>query len=68
MWLSMRLLFPSWQIPMSVFSRRLALAWTAWQDLELTLRVVNVSDEAYQEIAGYPAPGRRFLAGLRWRQ
>ena len=34
---------------------------------ELTVRVVNLLDRAYQEVAGYPAPGRRLMAGLRWR-
>ena len=35
--------------------------------LELTLRLHNLSDERYQEVAGYPAPGRRLTGGLRWR-
>jgi len=34
---------------------------------ELTVRVVNLLDRDYQEVAGYPAPGRRVMAGLRWQ-
>lgn len=29
------------------------------------VRVENLTDESYQEILGYPAPGRRFIVGIR---
>jgi vitamin B12 transporter len=45
----------------------LALAYELLRGLELTLRLHNLSDERYQEVAGYPAPGRRLTGGLRWR-
>ncbi len=44
----------------------LALRWAVLESLDLTLRVVNLADRRYEEVLGYPAPGRRFLAGLRW--
>jgi len=44
----------------------LAVAWKAWQRLSITARALNVLDADYQEVLGYPAPGRRFLAGLRY--
>jgi len=43
----------------------LALAWKVLQPLELTLRVQNLGDRGYEAVAGYPAPGRRFIGGLR---
>jgi vitamin B12 transporter len=43
-----------------------AVAWDAWQRLSITARALNVLDADYQEVLGYPAPGRRFLAGLRY--
>ncbi|TFG36265.1 MAG: TonB-dependent receptor [Candidatus Aminicenantes bacterium] len=43
-----------------------AVAWEAWQRLSITARALNVLDADYQEVLGYPAPGRRFLAGLRY--
>jgi vitamin B12 transporter len=45
----------------------LALAWQAWDKLEITFRVLNLFDKDYDEVMGYPAPGRRFMAGLRAR-
>ncbi len=45
----------------------LALSYTLMQGLELTVRAQNVADESYQEIAGYPAPGRRVTGGIRWK-
>jgi vitamin B12 transporter len=45
----------------------LAVGYEVLQGLELTLRVQNLADERYEEIAGYPAPGRRLSGGLRWR-
>lgn len=44
----------------------LSLAYQVLDGLELLLRVHNVADESYQEVAGYPAPGRRVSGGLRW--
>ena len=46
----------------------LALALELVDGLEGTLRVHNLADRRYQEVAGYPAPGRRLTAGLRWRR
>jgi vitamin B12 transporter len=43
-----------------------AVAWKAWQKLAVTGRVLNLFDQDYQEVVGYPAPGRRFMVGLRW--
>jgi outer membrane cobalamin receptor len=31
----------------------------------VTFRAQNLADEEYEEVAGYPAPGRRLMAGLR---
>ncbi|HSL19075.1 MAG TPA: TonB-dependent receptor [Methylomirabilota bacterium] len=45
----------------------LSLACELVAGLEVLLRVRNLADESYQEIAGYPAPGRRITGGLRWR-
>jgi len=45
----------------------LSLACQLLDSLEVLLRVQNLADESYQEIAGYPAPGRRITGGLRWR-
>jgi len=44
----------------------LAVAWDAWQRLTITARALNILDADYQEVLGYPAPGRRFMAGLRY--
>jgi outer membrane cobalamin receptor len=49
------------------FTATLALAWQAWERVEITLRVINLADTSYEEVAGYPAPGRRFVGGLRIR-
>lgn len=32
----------------------------------ITLRVMNILDAAYEQVLGYPAPGRRVMAGLRF--
>lgn len=48
------------------FTVNLSVAWKMWGDLAITARALNVLDEDYEEILGYPAPGRRFMAGLRW--
>ena len=41
------------------------LAYSLWTGVEITGRVLNVLDKEYQEVLGYPAPGRRYLVGLR---
>jgi vitamin B12 transporter len=44
------------------------LARKGWLDqLELTLRIENVTDNRYDEIQGFPAPGVSALVGLRAR-
>ena len=43
----------------------LALAARVWRELEVTVRATNLADESYDEVLGYPAPGRRLYAGLR---
>jgi len=42
------------------------LAWRLplGESLGLTARVENLADRAYQEVRGYPAPGRRVFLGL----
>lgn len=44
----------------------LSLSYEVLEGLDLLLRVRNVADESYEEVAGYPAPGRRVTGGLRW--
>jgi vitamin B12 transporter len=44
----------------------LALAYEVLDGLEITARVHNLADRDYEEVDGYPAPGRRFLGGIRW--
>ncbi|MEM9290773.1 MAG: TonB-dependent receptor [Acidobacteriota bacterium] len=44
-----------------------ALRWQARQNLAPYLRIDNLFDEDYEEAAGFPAPGRRFIAGLELR-
>jgi vitamin B12 transporter len=44
----------------------LAVAWEAWKRISITARALNILDADYQEVLGYPAPGRRFMAGLRY--
>ncbi|HSO22101.1 MAG TPA: TonB-dependent receptor [Chondromyces sp.] len=43
----------------------LALAYSLWDGVEITGRVLNIADSEYQEVLGYPAPGRRYIVGLR---
>ncbi len=43
----------------------LALATRIWDSIELTLRATNLLDKDYEEVLGYPAQGRRIIAGLR---
>jgi vitamin B12 transporter len=41
-----------------------AAAWQASRHLEPYARVENLFDEAYEEAAGFPAPGRTWVGGL----
>lgn len=50
----------------SYYTVNISVAWQPWSTLAVTGRVLNVFGEDYQEVVGYPAPGRRFMAGLRW--
>lgn len=43
----------------------IALAAQIFDHLELTLRAANLLNEDYEEVLGYPAYGRRIVAGLR---
>jgi vitamin B12 transporter len=49
----------------SYMTTNVSVAWRAWNKLEITARVINLRGEQYEEVLGYPAPGRRFMAGLR---
>lgn len=42
----------------------LAARWKALSWLSPYARVQNVADEEYQEVLGYPAPGRTFIGGV----
>jgi vitamin B12 transporter len=42
-------------------SFRPAPAWSPY------LRLENALDRDYEEVAGFPAPGRRFVGGIAWR-
>lgn len=44
----------------------LALAARVWDGVEVTARATNLGGESYEEVLGYPAPGRRVYAGLRF--
>jgi vitamin B12 transporter len=43
----------------------ITLAYSLWTGVEITGRVLNVLGKEYQEVLGYPAPGRRYFFGLR---
>jgi vitamin B12 transporter len=43
----------------------IALAYSLWNGVEVTARALNVFDEKYSQVFGYPAPGRRYFFGLR---
>ncbi len=43
----------------------LALGYSLWNGVEITGRVLNIADSDYQEVLGYPAPGRQYFVGLR---
>jgi outer membrane cobalamin receptor len=40
-------------------------AWRAWRATELFARTTNLFDRDYEEVVGFPNPGRAFLAGIR---
>jgi vitamin B12 transporter len=42
----------------------LALSYAASRRYKLHLKIQNLLDERYEEVKGYPAPGRTFLAGV----
>jgi vitamin B12 transporter len=44
----------------------LSIAWEAWQRITITARALNILDADYQEVLGYPAPGRRIMGGVRY--
>jgi vitamin B12 transporter len=50
----------------SYTSGDISLAYSLWNGIEITGRVLNVLDKEYQEVIGYPAPGRRYFFGLRF--
>lgn len=43
----------------------LALAFKASDRLEITVRSINLMDKDYEEVLGYPAHGRRVIAGVK---
>ncbi|MCD4748824.1 MAG: TonB-dependent receptor [Thermoanaerobaculales bacterium] len=49
----------------SFFTASMSLALKVWDNAEVTLRATNLLDQEYEEVLGYPAPGRRVLGGLR---
>jgi vitamin B12 transporter len=49
----------------SYTSTDIALAYSLWNGIEITARALNVLDKEYSEVLGYPAPGRRYLFGMR---
>jgi vitamin B12 transporter len=49
----------------SYTTANLALAYSLWDGVEITGRVLNLAGEEYEEVLGYPAPGRRYMVGLR---
>lgn len=49
----------------SFITADLALSTQIWDKIELTLRAINLFDEDYEEVLGYPAQGRRIIGGFR---
>jgi len=43
----------------------LALSAALSDHLDLRLRATNLLDRDYEEVAGYPSPGRRIMGGIR---
>jgi len=50
----------------SYYVFNMTVAWNPWGTVSITARALNILDEEYEEVLGYPAAGRRFMAGLRW--
>ncbi len=50
----------------SYYTVNMSVAWKPWAKTAINARILNVFDQDYQEVSGYPAPGRRFMAGLQW--
>jgi vitamin B12 transporter len=46
---------------------RIYAAWQVTERLTLRVRVENLLDESYEDVHGYPQPGRGVFAGLEWR-
>ncbi|MGQ9494927.1 MAG: TonB-dependent receptor plug domain-containing protein [Thermoanaerobaculaceae bacterium] len=46
------------------FTANAALKWSLGDTFAATVRAENLTDRSYQEVRGYPAPGRRVLFGL----
>ncbi|MGC8917003.1 MAG: TonB-dependent receptor plug domain-containing protein [Thermoanaerobaculum sp.] len=46
------------------FTANLAVTLPVRDALSVTVRVENLADRAYQEVRGYPAPGRRVFVGF----
>ena len=46
---------------------RISAGYALSEAAELTLRIENLTDEAYQEVFGYGEPGRTAYLGLRLR-
>ncbi len=44
----------------------LILRYQAWKDLEIFLRADNIFNEKYQDIFGYPSPGRTLYGGMEF--
>jgi len=61
-------------LPVFPYDRIVASAWTtvdvrgSWRFREIQpyVKVENLLDERYEEIAGFPSPGRRAIVGLRY--
>ncbi len=43
-----------------------AIAYRLGGAFALTARATNLLDRGYQEVNGFPAPGRRLIGGIRW--
>jgi vitamin B12 transporter len=46
------------------FTADLAVSWQASPTLLPYARLQNIADERYQEVLGFPAPGRTLIVGL----
>lgn len=51
----------------SFVTANLNAAWTLTPNVDLTARVENLADEAYQQVLGYGEPGRSGYVGIRLR-